>query len=146
MPGVGRVARLGLAVLVVAACMTAPVQAQTGLTRQVMREKLSRSSQLLAALVTSNWAALERESAALDAVTLKPGWDVLRAPEYVRQTGNFHLSVEALEEASRLRDQRQALAAYNGLVASCVECHRYVARARVAREPGAGPQRRGATP
>lgn len=127
-----RIVRFALALVAAAACVTPPVQAQTGLTRQVMREKLSRSSQLLAALVTSDWVALERESAALDAVTAKPGWDVLRAPEYIRQTGKFHLSVEALEEASRLRDQRQALAAYNGLVASCVECHRYVARARMA--------------
>lgn len=140
------IARLVLALLALTASVTAPVQAQTSLTRQVMREKLTHSSQLLAALVTSNWAALERESAALDAVTLKPGWDVLRAPEYVRQTGNFHLSVDALEEASRLRDQRQALSAYNGLVASCVECHRYVARARVAREPGAGPTGRSVAP
>lgn len=133
-----------LAALMVMTCLTAPAGAQTALTRQVMREKLTRSSQLLAALVTSNWLALERESAALDAVTQKPGWDVLRAPEYVKQTGNFHLSVDALEEAARLRDQRQALAAYNGLVASCVECHRYVARSRVAVVPGAGTQRRGA--
>ncbi len=146
MPWTSRIAGFVLVLMAVAACVTAPVQAQTALTRQVMREKLTRSAQLLAALVTSNWVALERESAALDAVTLKPGWDVLRSPEYVRQTGNFHLSVEALEEASRLRDQRQALAAYNGLVASCVECHRYMARARVAVAPGVGTQRRGSAP
>jgi hypothetical protein len=123
-----------------------PVEAQTALTRQVMREKLTRSSQLLAALVTSNWVVLEREAAALGAVALKPGGDVLRAPEYVKQTGGFVRSVEALEEASRRRDQGEALAAYNGLVASCVECHRYVARARVALGPGIPSGRHGSTP
>jgi hypothetical protein len=68
---------------------------------------------------------------------MKPGWDALRMPEYVKLTGAFTLSVRALDEAARRRDQREALTAYNGLVASCVECHRYVARARLAGGPAA---------
>ncbi len=122
---------------------SAPALAQTSQTRQVMREKLVRSSQLLAALVTSNWAALDRESRALEAVTARPGWDVLRSPEYGKQTSAFQLSVQALEEAAGRRDQREALSAYNALIASCVECHRFVARARVASLSGpAGPAAR----
>jgi hypothetical protein len=34
-------------------------------------------------------------------------------------------------DAAGRRDQREALAAYNWLVASCVECHLYVSRARI---------------
>jgi hypothetical protein len=109
-----------------------PVVAQTAQTKQVMRQKLVQSEQLLAALVTSNWVALDRHSRALEAVTNEPGWDVMRLPEYHQHTTAFQRSIRALTRAAEERDQRTAVAAYNGLVASCVECHRYVARARIA--------------
>ena len=109
-----------------------PLAAQTRQTKQVMRQKLAQSQQLLAALVTSNWASLGSGSRNLDALTSQPGWDVLRLPEFNKQTIAFQRAVQALAEASKQRDQRTALAAYNGLVGSCVECHNYVARARIA--------------
>ena len=114
--------------------MTAAVgQAQTAQTRQVMREKLELSEILLGAVVTSNWTSLDKTTKALAAVINRPGWQVLVSPEYVRQTKAFLTATQSLQDAAAARDQRTALAAYNGLVASCVECHRYVARARVAR-------------
>ena len=97
-----------------------------------MRQKLAQSQQLLAALVTSNWASLGSRSRDLEALTNQPGWDVLRLPEFNKQTMAFQRAIQALAEASKQRDQRTALTAYNGLVASCVECHIYVARARIA--------------
>ncbi len=107
--------------------------AQTSQTTQVMRDKLTQSEALLAALVTSNWAALNRHGRALEAVTRRPGWDVVRLPEFYKYTVAFQHSARALTEAAEMRDQSRAVTAYNGLVASCVECHAYVARARIAR-------------
>jgi len=109
--------------------------AQTSQTDQVMREKLTQSERLLAALVTSNWAALDRHGRALRDLTSKPGWDQMRLPEYYKHTTAFQRSVESVVDAAGRRDQREALTAYNGLVASCVECHRYVARVRIVRVP-----------
>lgn len=106
--------------------------AQTLQTRQVMRQKLARSQQLLSALVTSNWASLASGSRDLEALTSQPGWNVLRQPEYNKQTLAFQRAIQALAAASKQRDQRTALTAYNGLVASCVECHNFVARSRIA--------------
>lgn len=100
-------------------------------TRQVMQRKLVQSEQLLAALVTSNWASLDRHGRALQALTADPGWDVLRLPEFQKYTAAFDRSANAVIEAAGRRDQREALAAYNGLIASCVECHRYLSRARI---------------
>jgi cytochrome c556 len=102
----------------------------------VMRQKLTASQQLLAALVTSNWAALDRHTRALQSLTNQPGWDVMRLPEFHAHTTAFQRSIQALTDAARQRDQRVALAAYNGLVSSCVECHVYVARARIAGAKG----------
>lgn len=106
--------------------------AQTAQTRQVMREKLELSEILLGGLVTSNWTSLEKTTQSLIEVINRPGWQVLQSPEYVRQTSAFLNATQALLGAAEARDQRVALTAYTGLVASCVECHRYVARARVA--------------
>jgi len=119
-------------VMVLAAALSPVVQGQATQTKQVMREKLAHSERLLAALVTSNWVALDRSGRALEAVTNKPGWDVMRLPEFNKYTVAFQRATQALVASAGKRDQREALEAYNGVVASCVECHRYVARARIA--------------
>ena len=106
--------------------------AQTAQTRQVMREKLEQSEILLAGLVTSNWASLHDTTQNLIGLTNRPGWQVLQSAEYARQTKAFLTATQALLAAADARDQRTAVTAYNGLVASCVECHRFVARSRIA--------------
>ena len=106
--------------------------AQTQQTNRVMRQKLAESQQLLGALVTSDWKALASHSQALQMLTMQPGWDVLRLPEFHNYTTAFQKAIQALADAAGPRDQRNALTAYNALVSSCVECHRYVARARIA--------------
>lgn len=107
--------------------------AQTSQTRQVMRQKLEHAEALLAALVTSRWDGLDRNGRALQALTMQPGWQVLRLPEFNKYTNAFQHATAALLDAAAARDSQQALQAYNGLVSSCVECHRYVARSRIAR-------------
>jgi cytochrome c556 len=105
-------------------------------SKQVMQRKLDASQQLLAALVTSDWVALDRRSRALKAQTADPGWDQMRLPEFQKHTAAFVQVTDALIEAAGRRDQREALAAYNGLVTSCVECHRHVSRARIVKTKG----------
>jgi len=108
--------------------------AQTVQTKRVMQQKLAESQQLLGALVMSNWAALSQRTGALQALTNQPGWQVLKTPEFRDQTAAFQRATEALGAAATQRDQRTALTAYNQLVTSCVECHRYAARSRIARD------------
>lgn len=108
-------------------------QAQNDQTRQVMGQKLERSEQMLAALVTSNWDSLDRNTQALRALTTQLGWQALQFPEYNKYTDAFQRSTTALGDAARARDGEAALLAYNALVSSCVQCHRYVARARIVR-------------
>jgi hypothetical protein len=126
-----------LAFLLAASSLLATAQphvaaAQTQETKRVMRQKLAESQQLLGALVTSDWRALASHSQALQTLTMQPGWDVMRLPEFHTYTTGFQKAVQALADAGGRRDQRTALTAYNALVSSCVECHLYVARARIA--------------
>ena len=92
-----------LAALTLVACSAGgrpPLAAQTMQTKQVMRQKLAQSQQLLAALVTSNWASLGSRSRDLEALTSQTGWDVLRLPEFNKQTMAFQRAVQTLAEAS----------------------------------------------
>jgi len=108
------------------------VEGQTVQTKQVMQQKLAQSQQLLAAVVTSNWAALTQRTQALESLTRQPGWQFLQTAEYRNYTAAFAKAMQGLAAAAQQRDQRTAATAYNQLVNSCVECHRYVARSRLA--------------
>jgi hypothetical protein len=84
-------------------------------------------------VVTSNWADLQRHSEALQRAAQDPAWAVLTTPEYVRQTAAFLRASEDLVDAAKRRDGEAAPLAYVSLTMSCVQCHHYVARMRIAR-------------
>jgi Cytochrome C' len=115
-------------------------EGQTEQTKQVMQQKLAQSQQLLAAVVTSNWAALTQRTQAIESLTRQPGWQVLQTPEYRTYTTAFEKATQGLAAAAQQRDQRTAAMAYSQLVNSCVECHRYVARSRIAADTRAFPR------
>jgi hypothetical protein len=106
--------------------------AQTTALNRVMRNKLADAQGVLAAVVTSNWAELERRSKALAAAANDPAWQVLSAPEYTRQSEAFVRAANDLVDAAARRDQEGAPLAYVALTMRCVQCHRFVARARIA--------------
>jgi len=112
--------------------------AQTTALNRVMRQKLETSQGLLAAVVTSNWTDLERRSEALVRITNDPAWAVLNTPEYARQSQAFLHAAQDLVDAAKRRDLDAAPLAYVSLTLSCVQCHRYVARARIAADHGRG--------
>ena len=106
--------------------------AQTTATARVMRQKLVDAQGVMAAVVTSNWAELDRRSKALAKATEDPAWLVLRTPEYAKQGEAFVRAVNDLLDAASRRDADGAPLAYVALTMRCVQCHRYVARARIA--------------
>lgn len=116
------------------AFMSLPTSAdQASPLGRVMREKLAHAQAILAAVVTSNWTALDRESRALALAVRDPAWGVaLNDPQYLRQSDAFSRALQDLIEASRKRDLEAAGNAHIALTASCVRCHAYIARRRVA--------------
>jgi cytochrome c556 len=112
--------------------VTASAAQTIGLNR-VMRAKLEHAQQILGDVVTSNWSGLEQHSQELRRAAEDPAWAVLTTPEYVRQTGAFLRASDDLLEAAKQRDLEGAPLAYVSLTMSCVQCHRYVARTRIAR-------------
>jgi hypothetical protein len=112
----------------------ASTSGQTSATRKVMRDKLDLSHHVLAAVMTSDLAALERDSAALARVTERPGWMVLTTPEYVRYSGAFVAAAQELAQAAKDHDLDAASVRYASMTMACYQCHRYVKNTRVARK------------
>jgi hypothetical protein len=127
--------KLGVALLLVVVTAGPSSLAQTARMTQVMRTKLDHSQRILEAVVTSNWQLLDRESREMALVVRDPAWSYLAMPEYVRHSEAFLRATDDLIEAARLRDLELASLGLMSLTTSCVSCHRYLARARVAATP-----------
>jgi len=137
-----RLAVLALSVLSVLSALTvfpglaglsgSVVFAQTPSTGRVMREKLGHSQKILEAILTSNFAQLERESTALSKATESSAWTVLKGPEYVQQSERFLKSLRDLSAAAKERDLDAAMTNYTALTNSCFACHRYMKDRRLA--------------
>ena len=101
---------------------------------KIMRAKLGHSQAILGAVVTSNWAVLDRESRALALAVRDPAWGAaLTEPEYLRQSDAFSRALQELIEASAKRNLESAADAQIALTASCVRCHAHMTRRRIAR-------------
>ena len=105
---------------------------QTPSTGRVMREKLGHSQKILEAILSSNFALLDRESAALVKATNVPAWTVLKGPEYLKQSEAFLKALRELREAAKDHDLDAAAQRYNVLTTSCFACHRYMKDRRLA--------------
>ncbi len=99
---------------------------------RVMREKLAVTQKILETVVTSEWAALELSSRELERLTDDPRWMALNYPEYGRHSRAFRQAIGALHTAAAQRDLDATPRAYVAVTLQCVECHRYLARARIA--------------
>jgi hypothetical protein len=125
--------RIALAIAFTAALGITTAADQTPSLSSVMRTKLARSQAILAAIVTSDWKALDRESRALALAVREPIWVAsLTEPEYLRQSDAFSRALQDLIEASAKRDLEAAGNAHVMLTASCVRCHLHVTRRRIA--------------
>jgi hypothetical protein len=98
----------------------------------VMREKLGHAQKILEAVVTSDWTSLETHSRELEQLTRDPRWMVLKYPEYSKHSAAFVQAVQALHTAAAQHDLEDTPKTYVNMTLKCVECHRYLARDRIA--------------
>jgi hypothetical protein len=99
----------------------------------IMREKLAHTQKILEAVVTSDWVGLETESRELARLVKDRRWMVLKFPEYSRHSSAFVRTIEDLHRAAAQRDLDKTPRAYVAVTLQCVECHRYLARQRLAK-------------
>jgi len=128
------VARIAL-VLLMATLGVSGVSTQPVRLKHVMQVKLQHAQRILGDVVTSDWTSLQLDAAALQRTAHDPAWAVLTTPEYIRYTMLFARAAEDLSDAAVRHDLEAAPLAYVSLTLSCVQCHRYVARMRIAGTP-----------
>lgn len=109
--------------------------AQTARTGRLMREKLLHSQRILAALTTSDYALLQKETLALTQITKNPIWTELITAELRPFTGGFTRALADLSAAADRRDFDAAGASYAALTTACFSCHKHVMNSRIARAP-----------
>jgi hypothetical protein len=125
---------IGMFAIVAMSIGTLADQAPAPQLNKVMRAKLAHSQAILGAVVTSDWATLDRESRALALVVRDPSWSAaLTEPEYLRQSDAFSRALQDLIEASAKRNLESAANAHIALTASCVRCHVHMTRQRIAK-------------
>lgn len=122
---------VGLTIWLAAAVFSASAGDRPPLNR-VMREKLVVTQKILETVVTSDWVGLEMAADALERLTDDPRWTALKYPEYSRHSNAFKQAIGALHTAAAQRDLNATPKAYVTVTLQCVECHRYLARARIA--------------
>lgn len=106
--------------------------AQTVRTGRLMREKLLHSQRVLAALTTSDYALLQRETKALSTVTSNPEWTELVRGRLQPYTADFLKALDGLSSAAERRDYDAAASSYTTLVSACLACHKHVMNSRIA--------------
>jgi len=105
---------------------------QTAQLNRVMRDKLAYAQKTFEAVVTSDWVGLETNSRELERLTNDPRWMVLKYPEYARHSTAFVQAIRDLHQAAAQRDLEKTPQAYVAVALKCVDCHRYLARQRMA--------------
>jgi hypothetical protein len=90
-----------------------------------MRDKLSHTQQLLEAIVTADFPAVDRHAERLSRISYAEiaSWQANAQPDYVQQAVLFLSSVQGLREAAAKRNGDLALQEYTALISSCVRCH-----------------------
>ena len=121
-----------VAAVALAAAMQTTSGAQVPPLTTVMQEKADNAQRLLKPIVLADFVGIDHYAARLGRLTYTEvsSWQDHPDSKYLAQANAFMESVQNLREASRVRDARQASAAYTGLISSCVNCHQLVRAGR----------------
>lgn len=102
----------------------------------LMRLKLGYAQDVLRALVLEDYQALDRAAQQIGGLTKAAAWGVLKTPEYARYSSEFLRAAEGLSAAARAGKLEASAGEYGNLTQGCVNCHRYIRGARLARHDG----------
>lgn len=97
-----------------------------------MRAKLNHSQKLIEALALEDYDELAKSSQAMSLLSQAEIWQVLQTPEYLQHSTEFRRAADALTEAAKKKNLDGASLAYVDMTLKCVNCHKYVRRAKMA--------------
>ncbi len=124
----------GLTLLVVG-LMSTNLQAQDDPNPQkvriFMKAKLKHAQDVLRGLALEDYDTIAQSSNKLGLLSQEADWNVLKTPQYAQHSADFRKSVDRLTKAGREKTLDAATLAYLEVTMRCVECHKYVRRARI---------------
>ena len=98
-----------------------------------MQAKLKHSQLVLKGLATEDFDLIAKNSQAMSLLCEDELWQVLQTPEYRARSAEFQRSVDAVTEAARKKNLEAAALGYVDVTLKCVNCHKYVRKARMAK-------------
>lgn len=102
-------------------------------TREVMKLKLHYTQRVLEGLAIENFDLILTNAQNLSFLSQAANWEVRQTREYQIFTANFRHHAESLVAAAKRKNVDAATVAYFQLTVSCVNCHRYLRDAKMAR-------------
>ena len=96
---------------------------------EFMRLKLDYSKQVLAGLVTEDFASIADGARKLNRLSMAAEWEVPTIPnveQYLHFTTDFQRIADDLAKNAKAKNLDGATLAYTRLTINCVECHKYV--------------------
>ena len=103
-------------------------------TSTFMRLKLEPTKGVLEGIALADFEMITKNAGTIRNLMLDEGWMVRQTEDYRRQSEEFRKAVEQLRVASEAKNIDGATLAYVQMTLSCVQCHRYLARERIARQ------------
>jgi len=123
---------LAAGILILGTLFASSVPAQDNVA-VFMKAKLKHSQEVLKGLATEDFDLIAKNSQAMSLLCEDELWQVLQTPEYRERSAEFRRSVDAVTEAAKKKNLEGAALGYVDVTLKCVNCHKYVRKARMAR-------------
>jgi hypothetical protein len=126
----------GVAVLVLTALVTPGHSQKTDNVGVFMRAKLKHAQKVIEGLATEDYDMIAKGAQEMSLLSQATTWQVLQTPEYNQHSLEFRRSADALTEAAKQKNLDSAALAYVDVTLKCVNCHKYVRNAKMAKADG----------
>ena len=94
--------------------------------KDLMREKLDLSKQLLEAVTLEDYDTLFTKTVRLTYVSQETSWQSMENPDFARSSLDFRRKVSELNQAAVNKNIDAATLGFVKLTLSCVECHKFI--------------------
>jgi hypothetical protein len=100
--------------------------------RKFMRAKLTASQDVLEGLVTEDYGKIQKGAQTMLVMSKAADFQVFPTPTYSQYAGEFRRAVERLSKTAKNKQLDTAALNYMHVTMTCVNCHKYVAKEKIA--------------
>ena len=98
-----------------------------------MRGKLTASQNVLDGLVTEDFKKIEKGGQKLLLMSKAADWQVFKTGTYAQYSAEFQRSADRLVKMAKKKQLDSAALSYMHVTMTCINCHKYVKKERLAR-------------